>query len=102
MKEKDVLKDILMNQRAEVVSMLLTTFNQEVYEKGVRAEGYEDGYESGVADGYESGMLEGSIKTYIEDCQEFSVSKESALPRLMKKFSMDREEAENALKKFWK
>ena len=94
MKEKDILKDILMNQRAEVVSMLLTTFNQEVYEKGVRAEGYEEGYESG--------LLEGSIKTYIEDCQEFSVSKESALPRLMENFSMDREEAEKALKKFWK
>ena len=92
--EKDILKDILMNQRAEVVSMLLTTFNQEVYEKGVRAEGYEDGYESG--------LLEGSIKTYIEDCREFSVPKESALPRLMEKFSMDREEAEKALKKFWK
>ena len=43
--EKGVLKDILMNQRAELVSMLLTTFNQEVYEKGVRAEGYEEGYE---------------------------------------------------------
>ena len=34
--EKGILRDILIHQRAEVVSMLLTTFNQEVYEKGVR------------------------------------------------------------------
>ena len=69
--------------------MLLTTFNQEVYEKGIRAEGYEDG------------VLFGSIKTYIESCQEFAVPKESALLRLMEKFSLDQSTAEDYLEKYW-
>ena len=78
--------------------MLLTTFNQEVYEKGVRAEGFEVGYESG----YEDGVLSGSVKTYIEDCQEFAVTKENALMRLMEKFSLDQATAEDYLEKYWK
>lgn len=87
---KGILKDILISQRAEVVSMLLTTFNQEVYEKGVRAEGFEEG------------VLFGSIKTYIEDCQEFAVTKEDALMRLMEKFSLNQETAEEYMEKYWK
>lgn len=87
---KGILKDILIRQRVEVVSMLLTTFNQEVYEKGIRAEGFE------------AGELLGSIKTYIESCQEFAVTKENALLRLMEKFSLDQATAEDYLEKYWK
>ena len=99
---KGILKDILIRQRAEVVSMLLTTFNQEVYEKGVRAEGFEEGYESGYESGYEEGALSGAIKTYIESCQEFAVIKENTLLRLMEKFSLERAAAEEYLEKYWK
>ena len=82
--------------------MLLTTFNQEVYEKGVRAEGFEEGYESGYESGYEEGALSGAIKTYIESCQEFAVIKENTLLRLMEKFSLERAAAEEYLEKYWK
>lgn len=82
--------------------MLLTTFNQEVYEKGVRAEGFEDGYESGYESGYEEGALSGSIKTYIESCQEFAITKENALLKLMEKFSVNQKTAEEYLGKYWK
>lgn len=87
--ERGVLEDVLRNQRAEVVDMLLTTFDQEAYEKSIRE------------DSFEEGMLYGSIKTYIEDCQEFAVSKEETVTRLMKKFSLECQTAEEYMKKYW-
>ena len=43
-----VLADILRAQKAEVVQMVLEGFDQEVYEKAMKKEGYEDGYQEGI------------------------------------------------------
>lgn len=37
--EKGILADILSNQKAEVLELVLTTFNRELYEQGLREEG---------------------------------------------------------------
>ena len=36
--EKDILKDVLVKHRAEVVDMFLTTFNKKMYEESIRDE----------------------------------------------------------------
>ena len=43
----ETLRDILIQQKAEVVQMILETFDKESYEKAVKSEAYEDGYQAG-------------------------------------------------------
>ena len=43
----EILRDILIQQKAEVVQMILETFDKESYEKAVKSEAYEDGYQAG-------------------------------------------------------
>ena len=43
----EILRDILIQQEAEVVQMILETFDKESYEKAVKSEAYEDGYQAG-------------------------------------------------------
>lgn len=45
-----VLKDILTEQKSEVIQMVLETFDREKYEKAMHQEGYDDGYSDGKAD----------------------------------------------------
>lgn len=42
------MADFLRKHRAEVVNVCIKEFNQEVYEKGIREEGYEEGFEDGI------------------------------------------------------
>ena len=54
----EILKDILIQQKAEVVQMILETFDQEKYEKAMHQEGYDDGYSDGKKDGYSDGKAD--------------------------------------------
>lgn len=42
-----------------VLSMILTTFNQELYENGLKKDAYMDGVEAGISEGKAIGMAEG-------------------------------------------
>ncbi|MBQ9608192.1 MAG: hypothetical protein IJV15_01950 [Lachnospiraceae bacterium] len=44
----DILKDFLLANKAEVISMSIFEFDEELYKKSIREEGYEDGYNAGV------------------------------------------------------
>lgn len=46
--EKGILVDILTEQRNEVLSMILSTFDKEVYEKDLKEEAYEEGFNKGI------------------------------------------------------
>lgn len=48
--EKGILKDILIKQRNEVFSVILSTFDKELYEKDLKEEAYEEGYDKGAYD----------------------------------------------------
>ena len=49
--EKGILVDILTKQRGEVLEVVLTTFNQELYEKNLKQDAYEDGRKEGIFEG---------------------------------------------------
>lgn len=49
--EKDILKEILLRNRAEVLGMLLEEFDAEKYERTLRGEGWENGREEGRKEG---------------------------------------------------
>lgn len=42
-----ILRDILISQKAEVLELVLTTFNKELYEKGLREDAVREGLEEG-------------------------------------------------------
>ena len=45
--KKSILTDLLVKYRAEVRDMVLTSFNKELYERDLKAEGWEAGYKAG-------------------------------------------------------
>ena len=60
----------------------------------------EIGIERGKEQGIEEGMKQG-IKALIETCQELGMQKEETIPRLMMKFSMSEDAAEEYVGKYW-
>ena len=53
---KGILRDILVKNRAEVIGMILTNFDQEEYEKTIRDESYKEGVQQGVEQGMAQGI----------------------------------------------
>ena len=52
--EKEILRDVLVKHKAEVISMVLTSFNQKAYEKDL----YEEGVEEGIKEGLDLGRMQ--------------------------------------------
>ncbi len=57
--KNDILKEVLLKHRSEVVGMVLTEFNEEVYKKGIYDEGYSKGKDDGKAEGIVEGFSQG-------------------------------------------
>ena len=57
--QQDILKDVFEKHRAEVVDMFLTTFDKKMYERAIREEAREAGFEEGRLAGLEAGRLAG-------------------------------------------
>ena len=58
---QNLLDGYFKERKAEVMGMILHEFDQEKYERTVRSEGYEDGFNDGVAKGRENGARETKI-----------------------------------------
>ena len=54
----DILKDFLLANKAEVVSMSIFEYDEELHEKTLLSEGYENGYDAG----YEAGIAANKIE----------------------------------------
>lgn len=61
-----ILKDILLLHKAEVIELVLTEFNKELYEQGLKEDAWEEGLEEGRAAGIELGLAEGREKGRAE------------------------------------
>ena len=57
--EHDILRDFLLENKAEVISMSIFEYDEELHKKTLLSEGYEDGYEAGRKEGYDNGRKEG-------------------------------------------
>ena len=105
----NILKDILTDQKAEVIQMILETYDKELHDKTLRHEGYEDGYNKGSADGYSKGSTDGylegitaGISHLISTLQELHLSREETLSKIKEKYDLSAEDAENYMSKYWK
>ena len=56
--EKGILRDVLVKHKAEVISMVLTSFNQKAYEKDLYEEGVEEGIKEGLKEGLDLGRTQ--------------------------------------------
>ena len=89
----NILKDILTDQKAEVIQMILETYDKELHDKTLRHEGYEDGYLEGITAG---------ISNLISTLQELHLSREETLAKILEKYDLSAEDAENYMSKYWK
>lgn len=87
--ENGILKEFLLKNRAEVLGMLLEEFDAEKYERTLRREGLEEGLEEG-------------LHCSIEIMQEANLPRDSAKRKLMEKYSLSEQEAEEKLRLYWK
>ncbi|HCJ07433.1 MAG: hypothetical protein PUC55_12390 [Lachnospiraceae bacterium] len=55
----DVLKEFLLQNKAEVVKMTIFEYDEEQHKQTIHDEGYEEGYDSGYDNGYGSGYDSG-------------------------------------------
>lgn len=60
-----ILQEILIRNRSEVLGMVLTTFNKELYEKDLKEDAYEDGVAAGIEAGERKKLLE-QIRAKLE------------------------------------
>lgn len=92
--KNDILADILRKNRGEIVDSILTEWDEDEYRDYLK--------EEGIKIGEERGEFKGKIETTIEMCQEFHISKEDTLDRIIKKFSLKEEDAERYMEEHWK
>ena len=76
--ENDVLKEYLVAHRAEVLSVCLKEFNEEVFVAAIREEGREEGFEEGRAEGRKEGL-----KILVDVLREFLPDEESIYQKII-------------------
>lgn len=86
----DILADILRKNRSEIMDSILTEWDEDEYRDYLKEEGMRIGEERG------------KIANTIEMCQEFQVSKEDTLDRILKKFSLKEEDAKKYMEEYWR
>ena len=91
---KGILAGILRRNRGEIVDSILTEWDEDEYRDYLK--------EEGIKIGEERGIRKGKIVGKIEACREFQVSQEDTLIKIMKDFSLEKEEAEKYVREYWK
>lgn len=87
--ENGILADFLRKNRAEVLGMLLEEFDVKKYERTLRREGREEGREEGV-------------RIMVESLQETNCDRNTVKNKLMEKYHLTEESAEEKLSMYWK
>ncbi|MEF2587273.1 MAG: hypothetical protein U0M55_05245, partial [Butyrivibrio sp.] len=103
--KNNILKDFLLEQKAEVKKMSIYEFDEEremeMIRQDERAEGEQAGLERGREEGREEGRAEGEQlgreQAVLSLCRKFGCSREESIQRLMEECSLTREEAEKRM-----
>ena len=89
--KEHVLEDFFREHRDEVIKMADLDYTWERREELIRAEEFEEGVTCGMEQG---------IEALVETCRELGVSETDTIARLMQKFELTREKAEEAYKRY--
>lgn len=90
--KEGILPDILCKERTEVLGMVLSTFNKELYEKELKEDAFRAGEEKGRREGREEGREEGKQEGACEKLQEL-VQKKLAKGKSIEEIAEDLEES---------
>lgn len=91
--------------------MVLETFDQEKYEKAMKQEGYEDGYNAGKSDGYNSGRTDGYsagredglrqlISALMDIREKYGMSESEIIAEISQKYNLTEDEAVKKINEF--
>lgn len=88
--EQGVLVDILRKHKAEVISMVLSSFNQEAYEEDMYETGWKAGKEEGRAQGERriNTLYEKLLKEQRMDDMKRAVEDEAYRETLLKEYDL--------------
>ena len=75
--QNNVLKDLLISQKSEVLETMLTTFNKELYEKNLREQAIAEGLAEGRAQGHAEGRA-----TLLTDLVQKKLAKNMSIPAI--------------------
>lgn len=100
--QNDILAEILRKNRSAIVDSILTEWDENEYREFIKEESWNEGHQIGLENGKQIGLKSGEIIGVVKNCQEFHVSKEDTLEKIRKEFSLEKEEAEEYIKEYWK
>lgn len=80
--ENNILRELLLKNKAEVSNMLLFTYDEKLHKKTIKAEAREEGLAEGLSAGRAEGLIKGRIDAYLELVKDGEISKETAAKRL--------------------
>ena len=84
-KDKDVLKEYLERRESEVLDMMMTIFDEEtIMRNHIRSQ-----------------REEAAMQNAVEMCQEFNLSFPDSVQKLVDKFGLSENEAEETVQKYW-
>ena len=93
---EDILKGILVKNRAEVIMRYLYEYDEEKHLKNERALGREEGRKEGIEQGLERGLEQG-IQALILDNREEGIPDSRIMEKLQKRFGLTEEQAKKYL-----
>ncbi len=99
-RQEGILVGFLNEHGSEVVNMLFTEFNMDDALRVRGEERFEEGLQEGMEKGLQKGLQTG-IQALVSTCMEFQVSRSDTRSRLMEKFELSEEAAEEYLAKYW-
>ena len=79
--KEDVMRDFLIQQRAEVFSMCLFEFSEEEYRKCLREEAQRQGLKEGIAQGIAQGITQGITQGIAQGLEKGKFSEQIRLVR---------------------
>lgn len=94
---KGILSEILRKNRAEVIDMILTEYDENEFLEFLKEDSWKKGHTAGIQDGIQTGIHE-IIRTYAE----LQLPKEQLLERLTNGFPLSMEEAEQYIEQYEK
>ena len=94
---QNILSEILRKNKAEVIDMILTEYDENEFREFLKEDSWKKGHEAGVQDGIKTGVRE-IIRTFTE----LQLPKEQLLDKLTNSFSLSVEEAEEYIEKYSK
>ena len=98
---KGILSEILRKNRAEVIDMILTEYDENEFREFLKEDSWKKGHTAGVQDGIQTGIQTG-IREIIRTFTELQLPKEQLLDKLTNSFSLSVEEAEEYIEKYSK